>query len=229
MRMWMLPPRLLCDRHLLGEHGELHKFLHTWKKKYSITGWIQSNAIEPQSYRSRHNELALEMVKRGFSHLSPLPQPNFKYLPPDQQSYQVNKGDSLIALIGRCSSCKRRLKKMLENEDKYDMMGIAEALSQVSEPINFEEETEMATKKNPQAGASTTKKAATAKPAKQAAAPEKDPNVTTLADLANESGKSATVLRQKLRATEGIEKPEGRWQWKNNSKELKAVRTALGI
>ena len=25
MRMWMLNPELLCKKHLLGAHGELHK------------------------------------------------------------------------------------------------------------------------------------------------------------------------------------------------------------
>jgi hypothetical protein len=32
MRMWLVDPALLCDKHLLGEHGELHKFQHCFVK-----------------------------------------------------------------------------------------------------------------------------------------------------------------------------------------------------
>ena len=34
MRMWMVPPGEMCDKHLLGEHDELHKFLHNWVKQH---------------------------------------------------------------------------------------------------------------------------------------------------------------------------------------------------
>jgi len=32
MRMWMVDPRLLCNQHLIGEHGEIHKFLPSFRK-----------------------------------------------------------------------------------------------------------------------------------------------------------------------------------------------------
>ena len=37
MRMWMIDPTLLCRKHLLGEHGELHKFIPSFRKQYSVT------------------------------------------------------------------------------------------------------------------------------------------------------------------------------------------------
>lgn len=111
MRMWMINPKLMCNKHLLGEHGELHKFLHNWQKKHKIDGRITGNAIEPLSYKSRHDELAIEMLNRGMKHNSPLEQPDFSYLPEEQRNYKVNKEQSLALLYDRCINCRELIKK----------------------------------------------------------------------------------------------------------------------
>ena len=108
MRMWMVDSKLLCNKHLLGEHGELHKFLNNWTKKHAITGRIAINAIEPMSYEKRHTELAQEMLSRGMNHQSPLVQPDFSYLPPEQQHYEVNQKQSLGLLHEKCEKCRER-------------------------------------------------------------------------------------------------------------------------
>ena len=95
MRMWMIEPELLCDKHLLGEHGELHKF---------ISPVVQ---IELTSYQSRHDELAKEMLSRGMDHKSPLPElPDFSYLPRKQFEAKVDRGVSRVDLHERCNECR---------------------------------------------------------------------------------------------------------------------------
>ena len=106
MKMWMVNPRLMCDKHLLGEHGELHKFMPSWGKQHSITG--REGAIEPRAYVQRHDDLAHEMTRRGMSHKSPIRPPDFSYLPVDQQVWQVSIVDSHEMLINRCPDCQEK-------------------------------------------------------------------------------------------------------------------------
>jgi hypothetical protein len=75
VRIWDLDPRVLCDRHLLGEHRELHaiwSILTTGKTGYA-------NHPETRRWRgrlaalyARHDEQVAEMDRRGFRHASPL-------------------------------------------------------------------------------------------------------------------------------------------------------------
>ena len=75
VRIWDLDPRVLCDRHLLGEHRELHaiwSILTTGKTGYA-------NHPETRRWRgrlaalyARHDEQIAEMDRRGFRHASPL-------------------------------------------------------------------------------------------------------------------------------------------------------------
>lgn len=75
MRIWDLPPRLLCRKHLLGEHNELHIMWKCITEQRS--GW--ANHPETQRWRGRlaamyrrHDALVREMHRRGFNHKSPL-------------------------------------------------------------------------------------------------------------------------------------------------------------
>jgi hypothetical protein len=75
VRIWDLEPAVLCDRHLLGEHRELHgiwSILVNGKRGY---------ARHPETLRwqgrlaalfARHEALVAEMDRRGFRHRSPL-------------------------------------------------------------------------------------------------------------------------------------------------------------
>lgn len=94
---------------MLGEHGELHKFLHNWIKQHKIDGRIAGNAMEPLSYKSRHDTLASEMLRRGMNHKSPLEQPDFSYLPNHQRNYKVDVRANEILISERCKECKRLL------------------------------------------------------------------------------------------------------------------------
>lgn len=103
MRMWMINPKLLCRKHLLGEHGELHKHRHNFVKKHSMTGRV--GQIEPKSMQKRHDELAREMLNRGYKHQSPFSQPDISYLP----DMEVDRNSAIVDLITRCSDCKKRI------------------------------------------------------------------------------------------------------------------------
>ena len=105
MRMWMVGVEELCNRHLLGEHGELHKHLWCWVKKYKVDGRIGGNAMEPLAYKRRHDELEAEMRRRGMSPKSPMEQPDFSYLPEEQRSFRVDVEAARAMLLGRCEAC----------------------------------------------------------------------------------------------------------------------------
>jgi len=72
MRMWMVPPALLCQQHLLGEHVETHMFLGAVRKGKNLGGYMRRNQFFPEELKPRHDALAAEMLRRGLKHNSPL-------------------------------------------------------------------------------------------------------------------------------------------------------------
>lgn len=76
MRIWDLPPAMLCRQHLLGEHRELHAL---WT--ILTTGSKGGYANHPETLRwhgkqaalyARHDALVAEMTLRGYTHRTPL-------------------------------------------------------------------------------------------------------------------------------------------------------------
>ena len=67
----MIEPKFLCRKHLLGEHGEIHKHKHNFEKKHNMTG--RMGQIFPDKMQERHDLLAEEMLNRGYNHKSKLP------------------------------------------------------------------------------------------------------------------------------------------------------------
>jgi len=113
MRMWMLPQETMCNKHLLGEHGEIHKHRHVFVKGYSIAGRVSNKGIqiEPGSMDVRHDALAIEMAHRGMNHNSPYSQPDISYLPAPQRFAMVNKDLSAKELHSRCDKCRELFTK----------------------------------------------------------------------------------------------------------------------
>src|SRR5579883_1035759 len=75
MRIWDLPPRLLCRRHLLGEHRELHavwSILTKGKTGYSSHPETLRWKGKLKALFARHERLVAEMARRGYRHASPL-------------------------------------------------------------------------------------------------------------------------------------------------------------
>jgi hypothetical protein len=75
MRIWDLPPRILCRQHLLGEHRELHAIwavLTQGKKGYSLHPETLRWKGKLKALYLRHEALVQEMGQRGYQHKSPL-------------------------------------------------------------------------------------------------------------------------------------------------------------
>jgi hypothetical protein len=103
----MVDPRVLCRRHLLGEHGELHKHRHCFERGHSIEG--RRGQIEPEAMKARHDALADEMRRRGFRHQSPYAQPDLSGY--DLEGFTIDRQASLRLLLDRCEACRMRMEE----------------------------------------------------------------------------------------------------------------------
>lgn len=99
----MVNPQLMCRKHLLGEHNEIHKHRHNFVKKHSIAG--RYGQIEPKAMKKRHDELVMEMKRRGYNHNSPYELPDLSYLSDRDRNGSVNKIASHNELVSRCNDC----------------------------------------------------------------------------------------------------------------------------
>lgn len=120
MRMWMVPVKILCDKHLRGEHVEHHMFMGTLQRKISVQGYIDNNLFEPLSLFDRHTQLANEMIRRGMNHKSPLSEMDaieaIEYLSEEIMYTTVDKNASLEDLLDRCPECRARYDKFIKGE-----------------------------------------------------------------------------------------------------------------
>lgn len=111
MRMWMVDPQMLCTQHLVGEHGEIHKFRKSFVKGHSITGRISPVVqIEPSAMKFRHDELSFEMEERGLNHHSHYTQPDLSMYSEAEREAKVDKDLSIKDLMFRCKDCRKRIK-----------------------------------------------------------------------------------------------------------------------
>jgi len=103
----MLDPRIMCKKHILGEHGEIHKHRHNFVKKHSIKGRIFPIVqIEPASMKKRHDELA-----KYLNHKSEYEMPDISHLPHNQREAKVDKNISISDLSERCEVCRKLMKE----------------------------------------------------------------------------------------------------------------------
>ena len=103
MRMWMVDPRIMCRKHLLGEHVELHMIAASLRLGRRIDGYVAHNCVEPRAIARRHAALAKEMTRRGYRHASPLKQP--RVLAHQHPTARVRRADALRELRRRCEAC----------------------------------------------------------------------------------------------------------------------------
>lgn len=106
----MIDPKLLCDKHLFGEHGEIHKFRPSFVKGFSISGRMSPVVqILPFEMKRRHDELTAEMERRtGKKYDSPYEQPDLsKYS--EYSGSNVDLDHNKIDLAKRCSDCFARM------------------------------------------------------------------------------------------------------------------------
>ena len=68
-----MDPRAMCRAHLLGEHVECRMLRGSLRKGRRLDGFVESGLVDSRMLLERHEELAREMVRRGYRHASPLP------------------------------------------------------------------------------------------------------------------------------------------------------------
>jgi len=102
MRMWSLPTQILCCKHLLGEHRELHMYVGCILKNKDLSTYIQRGYVEIHKIHSRHDELVKEFHVRGYNHNSPLP--HFK----EVMAGKIDISFNLYDLLSRCNDCRAR-------------------------------------------------------------------------------------------------------------------------
>ena len=105
MRMWMVDPKLMCRKHLLGEHVELHMILGCIEKDKSLKGYELTGLIDASQLPGRHQVIVEEMEHRGYNHKSHM-QPSekvLKYIVSAVGSIEVSK--SIADLKARCTEC----------------------------------------------------------------------------------------------------------------------------
>jgi len=105
MRQWNVNPELLCSKHLRGEHFEHHMFLGSIKKGISMKGYINKGLVEMHNIKNRHDELALEMMNRGYNHKSEMEEYSLI-----KEGY-VDSEENIKILINKCPKCKERMIK----------------------------------------------------------------------------------------------------------------------
>lgn len=113
MRMWMVPPAIMCDRHLLGEHVEIHMFIGSINRGISMRGYLRNNLLEPMALHQRHEDLVHEIQLRGFKHASPTNPYTTKYFTPEDLRITVNPDASLEELLRRCPDCSNRYNSLM--------------------------------------------------------------------------------------------------------------------
>lgn len=116
MRMWMVPPTIMCRKHLLGEHVEHHMFVGTLNKGVSVAGYLRDNLLEPMALIDRHAALATEMIKRGYKHISELSMPRAVWtnLSFEERWTTIDRKSALAELVDRCPECRRRYEESLK-------------------------------------------------------------------------------------------------------------------
>ena len=115
MRMWLCDPKILCQKHLCGEHVETHMFLSTLKKGKKIDGYLNNNLFQPRLLFQRHEDLKQEMIRRGYNHKSTMYKEECSCvisLPLEQQYWEIDRELALKDLLSRCPKCNERFKRM---------------------------------------------------------------------------------------------------------------------
>ncbi len=92
----------------------MHMFLSALSLGKKLDGYIRSGFVEIHNIRRRHDELAQEMVRRGYRHNSPMEDSPFLAM-----SGSVNSKRSYEELRFRCAECERRIQKRTKNSAPY--------------------------------------------------------------------------------------------------------------
>ena len=118
MRIWDLPVTVLCNKHLVAEHCELHVLWNciTQNRK----GW--SHHPEAKRWKAhlrvlyqRHLAQKIEFARRKFNHNSELDSGDiFESLDTYPEMWQSREEQiEILVNVKRCSGCTRRIRRWL--------------------------------------------------------------------------------------------------------------------
>ena len=112
MRMWMINPTLMCRKHLLGEHAEIHMLCGSIKRNKSINGFIDKKLIDLHEIFERHEDLVREMTNRGYNHKSHFTEVEVEEIKNKINGIFCNPVDlkeNYRDLFSRCDDCNKRM------------------------------------------------------------------------------------------------------------------------
>jgi superfamily II DNA or RNA helicase len=121
MRMWLVNPKLMCRKHLLGEHVECHMFLGSIKHNHKLSNYLKNGLLDATKLKERHDELAKEILNRGYKHNSPLPditeEEKIKY------KGSIDIDANMNELARRCPICANmQSEKMIPNQIQQEAL-----------------------------------------------------------------------------------------------------------
>lgn len=110
MRMWMVPPELMCRQHILGEHRELHALVGSIRLGISLAGFLANGLLQAADIGPRHDALVVEFRRRdwksGLQHQTPLvitPELRVKL---EAIGGVVDSARSRVEMHRRCTACR---------------------------------------------------------------------------------------------------------------------------
>lgn len=122
--MWMVDPEIMCRKHLLGEHVEIHMFIGSIKRSIKMAGYLNNGLLEPGSLYARHDILVEEMLNRGMNHKSPLPGPAVDIVNAFTVEEYIKKVDSkksLKNLLRRCPECRSKFRYKYGKNELWEL------------------------------------------------------------------------------------------------------------
>jgi len=113
----MIDPRMLCRKHLLGEHIEHHVSVANIPRGKSVKGYLCDGLLDPKTLQDRHDALVAEMERRGYYRDSPLMEIDISSLGYGKIEVLRNIEDLRIT----CENCAERIKEheSLNSEDQF--------------------------------------------------------------------------------------------------------------
>jgi hypothetical protein len=111
--MWLVDPKIMCRKHLLGEHVEMHMLAKSILAGKSLAGYVAKGLIDTTQIQSRHDALAQEMLARGYKHNSPL------VVPPVEAMGRVDSSASVDELARRFELCASRQNGVIDERDQH--------------------------------------------------------------------------------------------------------------
>ena len=91
-------------------------FAGSARKGISLQGYIDRGQLDPGTLMSRHDDVSLELIRRGFRHVTPLWQIHLPDRYPQGILMNVDWKRNMVELASRCNACSLRIKVWLERK-----------------------------------------------------------------------------------------------------------------